>query len=205
MTTVYLYGHLGRKFGHRWNLEVSSPAEAVRALIANRPDFEAHLLKHNRPGYHVFIGPDPIKKPDELGYPLGRQAIKIVPVVAGAKDQTLGIIIGVVLIAAAVISQQYQLLPVIFEGMTVATATAINVGVGFMGAGMVVGGVSQLLAGTPKSPDPSTFEEAAKKPSFFFNGPVNTTQQGLPVPVCYGRMRVGSAVISAAIFTEDIA
>jgi predicted phage tail protein len=42
------------------------------------------------------------------------------------------------------------------------------------------------------------------KPSFLFDGPVNTIAQGHPVPVGYGEMYVGSAVISAGIVTEEI-
>lgn len=39
--------------------------------------------------------------------------------------------------------------------------------------------------------------------SYSFAGPVNTEAQGNPVPVVYGRMIVGSAVISAGIDAED--
>ena len=105
MTHVYLYGALGRRFGFRWSLEVSSPAEAVRAIMANRPDFQRYLSAHSAPGYQVFIGHDPVPGPEGLAYPVGRQAIKIVPVVrGGAKSPLIGIIIGVVIIAAAVVT-----------------------------------------------------------------------------------------------------
>lgn len=213
MTTVYLYGHLGRKFGHRWSLDVSSPAEAVRALMANRSDFHAYMVQHSAPGYRVFVGADPIRGVERLGDPIGRQAIKIVPVVAGAaKDPTIGIIVGAIIVIAAVVSLQVYAVPL---GLTVATgagaaattsltiAGQLVLSAGFIGAGLVVGGLSQLLAGTPKAPGIS--EKEANRPSFLFNGVVNTTAQGHPVPVGYGRMRVGSAVISAGITTEDIA
>ena len=32
-----------------------------------------------------------------------------------------------------------------------------------------------------------------------FNGPVNTVSQGNPVPVGYGRLKIGSAVISSGL------
>lgn len=193
MTAVYLYGALGRKFGHRWSLDVSSPGEAVRAIMANRPDFQSYMVKHSAPGYQVFVGPDPIRGPERLGDPIGRQAIKIVPVLAGAaKDPTIGIIVGTLIIIASVVSFQYY-----------GVSAGVALMAGSMGAGLVVGGISQLLAGTPKAPDIS--EKEANRPSFLFNGVVNTTSQGHPVPVGYGRMRVGSAVISAGITTEDIA
>jgi len=206
MKTVYLYGHLGRKFGHRWQLDVQTPAEALRAIMANKPEFRAHLLTHSTPGYQVCVGPDPLVKLDALQYPSGRQAIKIVPVIAGAaKDPTIGIIVGVVLVAAAIVTYQYELLPYAMTtaggGLTLAGSAVVSMG--FIGASLALGGISQLLAGTPG--DQGISERPENKPSFIFNGAVNTIAQGHPVPVGYGRMRVGSAVISAGIATEDIA
>jgi len=193
MTTIYLHGHLGRRFGWRWRLDVASPAEAVRAIIANRPDFHAHLAKHSAPGYQVFIGPDPVRDADGLRHPIGQQAIKIVPIVAGAaKSPIIGIILGVVIIAAAVVLWQP-------EGVMFGVAMTM----GGIGASMAIGGITQLLAGTPNAPEIA--ERPENKPSFFFSGPVNTIAQGHPVPVGYGRLRVGSAVISAGITTVDIA
>lgn len=206
MTTVYLYGHLGRKFGHRWRLDVQTPAEALRAIMANQPAFRAHLLQHSQPGYQVCVGPDPLAHVDALQYPSGRQAIKIVPVVAGAgKDPLIGVLVGVVLVAAAIVSFQWYAVPM---GLTVAggglsLAGSFVMSVGFIGASLALGGISQLLAGTPGGQEIS--ERPENKPSFFFSGAVNTTAQGHPVPVGYGRMRVGSAVISAGIATEDLA
>lgn len=208
MNTVYLYGHLGRKFGHRWHLNVQSPAEAVRAIIANRPDFHAHLIKHSDSGYRVFVGPDPLPTAEALRYPSGRQVIKIVPAIAGAaqgKDPVIGIIVGVVMVAVAVVTFQYEILPVYAAGAGAggalsATGAAV-LSVGFMGAGLAIGGIGQLLAGNPGAPEST--ERPENKPSFLFNGAVNTVAQGHPVPIGYGRLRVGSAVISAGILTED--
>lgn len=205
MTNIYLYGSLGRHFGHRWQLDVSSPAEAVRGIMANRPDFQRYLIQHSLPGYRVFIGADPLPGAQALGYPVGAQAIKIVPVVAGAaKSPVIGIIIGVVLVVAAVVSFQYELLPFALStaagGLTAAGSVVVSAG--FIGAGLIVSGISTLLAGKPAA---SLQERPENMPSALFNGPVNTTVQGHPVPVGYGWMRVGSAVISAGITTVDVA
>ena len=40
--------------------------------------------------------------------------------------------------------------------------------------------------------------KAREKTSYLFNGPVNTISEGIPVPVGYGRLLIGSAVISAS-------
>ena len=69
-----------------------------------------------------------------------------------------------------------------------------------MGMSMVLGGVVQLLS--PQQTYDSA-ERPENRPSYNFNGPVNTTAQGHPVPLCYGRMIVGSAVISAGIETRQ--
>ena len=208
MTTVYLYGALGRKFGSRWTLDVKSPAEAVRAIMANRPDFRTYMIQHSTPGYHVLIGNDAIGGAERLHDPSGRHCIKIIPAIAGAGGGTLQIIIGVILVVAVVLSFQYELLPfaLVTAGGGLTVAGSVVVGVGMMGAGLIVAGVTQMLTGTPDGPNLDMLErQSANKPSFLFNGPVNTSAQGHPVSIGYGRLRVGSAVISAGIATEDIA
>lgn len=209
MTTVYLYGALGRKFGSRWTLDVKSPAEAVRAIMANRPDFRTYMIQHSTPGYHVLIGNNAIGGADRLHDPSGRQCIKIVPAIAGAGGGTLQIIVGVILVAIVVAAfvftgpGGFAALTLAGGGLTPLGTAAV--GVGMMGAGMIVSGVTTLLTGTPSGPSFDTQERPENKPSFLFNGPVNTSAQGHPVSIGYGRLRVGSAVISAGIATEDIA
>jgi len=39
--------------------------------------------------------------------------------------------------------------------------------------------------------------------SYNFNGPVNVTAQGNPVPVLYGEMMVGSVTVSGDMYSED--
>jgi predicted phage tail protein len=42
-------------------------------------------------------------------------------------------------------------------------------------------------------------KEAARLESFSFSSIVNTSQQGMPVPIVYGRAFVGSAVLSSGL------
>ena len=70
-----------------------------------------------------------------------------------------------------------------------------------VGMSLALGGVAQILAPTPNTPEPK--ESAENTPSYLFNGAVNTTAQGHPVPIGYGRLIVGSAVISASIVTTE--
>ena len=71
-----------------------------------------------------------------------------------------------------------------------------------VGYGMIVGGVVQMLTPVPKGTKNKSVDN---EPSYAFNGAVNTQAQGNPVPLLYGRMIVGSAVISAGINAESYA
>ncbi|MCC8470350.1 hypothetical protein [Xanthomonas phaseoli] len=69
------------------------------------------------------------------------------------------------------------------------------------GVAMVIGGLVQMLSPTPKGL--GTQDSPDNRPSYAFNGPVNTQAQGNPVPIAYGDTWTGSAVISGGIFAED--
>ncbi|WP_460163675.1 tail assembly protein [Pseudomonas sp. S2_F03] len=75
-----------------------------------------------------------------------------------------------------------------------------------VGIGMVAGGVLQMLSPVPTTKSGSQQEQASteNKPSYLFNGAFNSTQQGLPVPVVYGQMLVGSSVVGVGTWAEAI-
>jgi predicted phage tail protein len=73
-----------------------------------------------------------------------------------------------------------------------------------LGASLVLGGVAQLLSPVPKLPQGSDSPDDPRR-SFSFSGIQQTSRQGVPVPVVYGEMLVGSVVISAGIDTVQVA
>ena len=183
LRTIRLYGKLGTQFGRVHRLAVESTAEAIRALCVLVPGFERELMTSRDRGvrYACFLGKRNIGR-DELALAGGDDDIRIAPVLVGAKKAgLLQFIIGAVLVVAGV-----------YVGGPIGGAM-IN-----MGASLMLGGVVQMLSPQPKSPG-STENDA----SYNFTGPVNTTAQGNPVPVLWGRMIVGSAVISGGIVAED--
>jgi predicted phage tail protein len=179
MREVRLYGHLGKRFGRVFRFDVKSPAEAIRALRANLEGFEAYMFEHSAPGYHVFVGKRNVGKND-LSVPVSDAAIRIVPVVAGAGHGVFQTILGAVLVVVGAYFDQSWL---------------VNIGVS-----MVVGGIAQMLI---RPPGPAT--PANNQASYCFNGPINTTAQGNPVPICYGTMIIGSQVVSAGLSVEQVA
>ena len=195
MVTVILLGELAKRFGRRHRLAIASAAEAVRALCANFPSFERELVASGERGvgYRVLAGRDALSL-DQLHEPTGQQRITIAPVVSGAGSNGLGqILLVVALIAVA----WWNPIGWAAAGSFLSQTTLYSIG-----TSMVLGGVAQMIAPTPKAPDPS--ERPENKPSYSFNGAVNTTAQGHPVPVGYGRLIVGSAVISAGIDVDEV-
>ncbi len=186
---INLVGALGEKFGEIHDLEINSPAEALRAFMANYPEFRKHLLESDSKGvgYKVIVGKQELEK-EELLNPSGISEITFVPVVSGG-GATTRIIAGAVLVVVGVALS--------FTWASPASPYLIAAGVG-----LVLGGVVQLLTPIPKVGEPD--ERPENRPSYLFSGAVNTTAQGQPVQLLFGRLICGSAVISAGISVEEI-
>ena len=193
LRTIRLYGVLGAKFGREFRLAVNSTAEAIQALSIQLPGFKRFLFESADKGmsFAVFLGKTNIGK-DQLKDPPGNDAIRIAPVLQGAKrGGVLQTIVGAVLIVVGVIGN-------IYGGWGTPLIQA--------GVAMVAGGVVQMLSPQPKGLGAKDSPE--NTPSYSMNGAVNTQAQGNPVPVAYGGhdtkgMFVGSAVISGGILAED--
>lgn len=199
LRNIRLYGPLGDRFGRVHRLAVSSTAEAIRALSAIVPGFQDELLgSHERGvGYAVFVGKTNIQGEgralrEQLHAPVGDDDIRIAPALMGAKRGGLGqLLLGVVIVVASVVTW----------GVAGIAAGGIAATVAGTGAAMALGGISQLIS--PQQKGTATSDSAANKASYNFNGPVNTTAQGNPVPILYGRIFIGPAVVSAGVYSED--
>jgi predicted phage tail protein len=188
---IKLYGALAKFIGHRvLEADVATAAEAVRFLLANWPELEAHM---NDQHYRVSVGTYDIDL-EELHHPAGAAPISFVPVVAGA-GAVGRIIAGVALIALA-----FLIIPLGIAAAGAGIATAV----GLAGASLVLGGVAQLLTPTPKVAQGLDSQDDPRK-SYSFSGIQNTSRQGVPVPIVYGETVVGSVVISAGIDTVQVA
>lgn len=184
---VRLYGSLGRQFGRLFRLAVATPAEAAQALCAVVPGFRnAFIGRDGRAQYHVFVGRRAARRDlaaEQCEEPLGQaEPIRFVPVVAGAKRAGLReIVIGGVLLWASFGDFGF---------------TGVLANIGF---GLVIGGVIQMLS--PQRVKQPITENVA---SYAFDGPVQTTEQGGPVPVAMGRVICGSTVVSQGLSTSDL-
>lgn len=192
LKTIRLYGVLGTKFGRVHRLAVETRQEAIKALSVIIPGFEKFMLASKSRGlaYAVFDGKRNLAR-DELDFKVADE-IRIAPVIMGSKQAgVFQTILGAVLVVAGY-----------FVSIS-SWGLASPVGLGMMqsGAAMMLGGVVQML--TPMQGGISMRQSPDNKPSYAFGGPVNSIAQGNPVPILYGRRRVGGAIISAGIYAED--
>jgi len=210
MRNIYLYGALANKLGPVFELDVDTPMEAFRFLGVQIEEFRELVSKSV---FKILRGNgDQLSEvtEDALSFPLGSaNDLHIVPVVAGG-GRAGKAIIGAVVMVVAVVGAAYtggastSLLSSMSTGAAFGLTSAFTWGNMFaVGLMLTLSGVSQMLAPSPNLGGGSR-ESADQRASFFLGGQVNQVQQGGPVPIVYGRVRVGSHVISAGLTTEQM-
>lgn len=184
MKEIVLHGSLGARFGERFFLDVKTAGEAVHALSVQLPGFRDAIAKGN---WHFLRGP--LESNDSLTeqeLPLGlghTNQLHLLPAAEGAGNGILTTIVGVALIVVGVVTANPYLVAA--------------------GVGVTLGGVMQMTSPVAAD-DYANRERPDQRPSFTFDGPVNTSTQGLPVPIICGRVKCGSVVISAGMTAEQI-
>lgn len=196
LTKVILDGPMGKKFGKHWELAVNSPSEALRMIDANKPGLFAwiktNLEKYER--YRVTVtyhdGREEDLSEDEYKLERSVKQIRFTPVVEGAGGDggVWQTVLGIVLVVVGVFTT-------IFGGYSGSVIA--------LGASLFVGGVAQMLAPKPKMGEYDQ-NERKDKTSYYFDGPANTTMQGVPVQLIYGTCLVGSHSISAALTVDQL-
>ena len=194
-----LYGELAKFIGHKeFEIKVHNLPQAISFLVNNFPGVEAYM---NPKLYQVRIGNYEISK-DEIDYPIGQQDIHIVPVISGAGGGFGRFLTGAFLIGASFFFPGAGLFGTTsFLGAAAGTGlgTAIGTGLSYIGAGLILSGVSEMLYPTQTA----QFEDSPQI-SFNFAGTQNTARAGTPVPIVYGEIFTGSVVISGDVDTVAV-
>lgn len=190
MSRIELGGVLGKTYGKVHHRSISTTTEAIKSLTKTIDGIEKFLITSKMRGltYAVFKGKKNISV-DDLGFPVTGEVIRIVPVVIGSKKAgVLQTILGAVLVAVGVVLN--------FTPWEAASPFFYK-----FGAAMMIGGVVQMLS--PQPAGLASKQDAENRASYAFGGVTNTAAQGYPVPLLYGRRRIGGAIISAGIYVED--
>lgn len=198
LTKVYLDGQMGEKFGREWELKANTPSEALKIINANHPEFTGWLRKTESKycGYQVVVEYENGKTEDlsDETYTLHRvmKSVRFVPVIHGS-GKWVSAIVGVVLVIVGVIL-------CFIPGFQAVGAGLVKFGLQMV----IIGVISALTTKDPAKHDPSARKDPKTLLSSSFGNTTNTVQQGVPVPMIYGRMLVGSHVISAGEVVENV-
>lgn len=188
MTTVYLHGSLAKKFGPKFRFEVYNVRQVIDALECARPGFRRAIRDMKHFAFRVKVGKHYTSPSAELlDLPNVGRTIRITPILESAANSKgiWQIVAGVVLIAASIFIPGLGAFAPLIMGM---------------GASLALGGIAQLLSPSPL--DSPT--ENKNKRGYLLNSPVNTRQQGGPVPLLIGEMWLAGVIASAQLIASDV-
>ena len=228
MTQVKLLGELGAKFGTDWQCAGKSVREVLKLIDCQTDGFREYIAEcHDKNiGFTIQNGEDFIDDDiNELGLNNLKDTVIISPVPAGSGKGLGKIISGLLLIAAMFFIPG-------MSGMAFTTKTGAmagsSMGVGaaggvsatgmsaaqvlqaggtlslttpgaammYLGANLAIMGITEMTA-----PDAG---DMTSDPSYLFNGADNNIEQGQPVPVLYGTMKIGGTSISQGFQTGSL-
>jgi len=195
MKVVKVYGALRKRLGQcRFEFDVNTPAQAIKALCVNFPGLDKWFIDSEQDGigYRVSVGREKISNdPEAFGLPFSdKEVFSLTPVVAGAGRGTGQILAGVALVALTLVP----------GGLPISGALATKIGL--LGGSLILSGIATAIS--PQPDLDSTLDESVQLESFTFSNVVNTQRQGMPVPIAYGRLFVGSAVLSSGLDVDQV-
>ena len=227
--TVRLLGDLGERYGseHKYH-DLCSPADAIKLLCINQPALMKELAEAHEHGIgYTIVQANESLGYDDLHLPLGKNDLIVTPVVTGSGGGTGKVLAGVGLIAAAIIlapvsgGTSVGFLGIGGTGIIGAGtfAAATSIAIGSIGTSLLLGGVAEMLSPQPTVPTiggvgsnrtspgentnatgPQGVSRATSgEQSYAFSGPANTVGVGATVPLVYGKLLIGSHLLSSKV------
>ena len=196
MTQVKLLGELGDKFGSEWTSNSKSMRDIFKLIDCQVEGFKEYLqdCHEKNIGFTIQNGDDFIDY-DDLALCHVKDTVIISAVPAGS-GKGLGKILAALAVLVLFIvrpdlaikayeASQGGFFEALAAGAQMKQSALILASIG---ANLAIAGITEMTA-----PDAGNM---TSDPSFLFNGANNTIEQGQPVPLLYGEMRVGGLPIS---------
>lgn len=170
MTEIHLHGILGKKYGRLHRFAVKEPKDVVRALEANYENFSKDIKDLLKKNIVYTMVADDQWVQGMLFNKNKIKKIDFVPAIIGSGPVVTGYALTWWMVATLVIS----------------IASAVY---------------AYVQAGKQRYPEIPGAEgvSSANSRSLSFSNRENITEQGNPVPLVYGRMKVGSLVIQSSV------
>ena len=226
LVIVNTHGVLEETLGYKtWKLAIKSVGAALNAIeVLSKRKLYKFLYTSEKKGikYVVLVNGREILSPEipnenntdsiqnsELCATIhGLKTIDIVPIIQGADLQSK--LDWMTPIRASMPFSEFlpRDVQLILSGIVLIIAGAVVTyfGGGAIGVPMILAGIGLLSAGIinmlTKPPEEPEIQ-ARQKTSYLFSGPSNVSNEGGPVPIGYGRLIIGSSVVSAAYQIES--
>lgn len=227
MTNITLHGEIAEQVGREhWKLKVNSIKEALRAIqVLSKGKLLKYLIgaAEKSVEYKVLVNKREILNAEDISLDKPEsiynselimineklETLDIVPIIKGAggggNNNTKGVlalVLGVLLIATGIgAAGGTTLLGVTMAETTVATISGALIGAGI---GLAVTGITLLMMSPPKFDDFRKIQEDGSKPNYLFDGPSNILGEGGPVPIGYGKMKIGSQTVEISINNVEL-
>ncbi len=224
MTQVKLLGELGERYGTDWTSGHKSVRDILKLIDCQTEGFKEYLAECHEKGIQFTIqNGDEFMEADlnEMALNNLKDTVIITPIPAGSGKGIKKLIAGLLLIAAfffipglgglmiqgtaagggalaggvTAAGTSSTLLVGGQMGMSAASALAAGANLSTLGSMVLMLGTNLALVGLAEMqmPDPG---EMTSDPSFLFNGANSNIEQGQPVPVLYGTMKIGGTPLS---------
>lgn len=180
MAKIRLYGDL-KQYGDKFDMNIETAAEGLRGLCCQIKGLQRRIMDG---WFRVRINGVDMTN-DNLQFGLHSRlpenaVIHIIPKVAGAKNGgVFQFIAGAIMVVVGALTSWCGGVALIAGGI-----------------GLMVGGVAQMLTKTPKT---DKLKEGLANKNTYFSNLDNTIAQGAPVPLIYGRIKIGSKVLSQGL------
>ena len=218
LKTIKVYGRLRKFLGSSYfEAAVSSPAEAIRFLICNFPEVEAHMSQQY---YKVKMNNMDVSL-DFLSMS-GKGDIQIIPIATGSGF--FAPVVGALFSTGAAVASAAVGAVTSVAGAAVAGAAAVGGAVAAVAStvasvpvigsiatavvtDLAIDGITSLIAPTPavvEGPSPVGDTDPQMANSYSFSGIQNVSVSGVSVAIIYGEVFTGSVVISSGVDTVEV-
>ena len=212
-TVIRLHGKLGKIYGKEFSFgNIYKPMDIITAIDVIRPGFKKEILSSLELGshYEMIINNETVDS-FELEENMEIKTVDIVPCVMGAIGAILGFVFstvgGIISGTIAAISTAINAIGGLLSGLgsALSAGTFVTAFATSLAVGLIISGIMYAMTPIPEpEPDEASIKSSVKNSSFIFQNPRNVASQGKPVPIAYGKLRVGSMVIGTSISNYNL-
>jgi len=188
MTKVRLHGILAKEFGEFFSFKLGKAKDVIRAIDANKKNFIKRISDLGKQGFNYTLVVDgkKVSELSEIEIKKEHKSIEIVPMIAGS-----GVVAATIITTVASVA--------LTTAFTLGIISPLAFALGSIAIAVVGIGLQMLLAPKPDAGPPISATTKAFSESFDFSNKANVATQGTPVPVGYGRLKVGSQVVQYSV------